>query len=275
MTAWYWRSIRGRPARRSSCSTTRRRSAGARTVRSRSTTRGPAGWSTTPTEIWRGVRRLVGAALADAGVRPGDVRAVGITNQRETTVLWDRATGEPVHRAIVWQDRRTAPTCERLKADGLEAEVRRRTGLVLDPYFSATKLRWLLDEVPGLARARRARRARVRNDRRVARLAAERRHRGRRCRAHDRRHERVAHAALQHRRAALGRDAPRRVRRPRARAPDRAPLRRRSRAHRPRRVPRRRTFRSQASPATSTRRCSGRRASARGWSRTRTAPARS
>jgi glycerol kinase len=107
-------------------------------------------------EIWRGVRRLTGAALADAGVRPAAVRAVGITNQRETTVLWDRETGEPVHRAIVWQDRRTAPLCERLRADGLEAEVRRRTGLVLDPYFSGTKLRWLLDEVPGLrARAER------------------------------------------------------------------------------------------------------------------------
>ncbi|GJG85926.1 glycerol kinase [Gemmatimonadetes bacterium T265] len=107
-------------------------------------------------EIWRGARRLVGAALADAAVRPADVHAVGITNQRETTVLWDRATGEPVHRAIVWQDRRTAPACERLRADGLEPEVRRRTGLVLDPYFSATKLRWLFDTVPGLrARAER------------------------------------------------------------------------------------------------------------------------
>ena len=101
-------------------------------------------------EIWRGVRKLVGAALADAGARPNDVRAVGITNQRETTVLWDRESGEPVHKAIVWQDRRTAPFCERLKADGREDEVRRRTGLVLDPYFSGTKLRWLLDEVPGL-----------------------------------------------------------------------------------------------------------------------------
>ena len=109
-----------------------------------------------PDEIWRGVRLLVGTALAGAGVRPGDVRAVGITNQRETVVLWDRATGAPVHRAIVWQDRRTAAMCERLRADGLEAEVRRRTGLVLDPYFSGTKLRWLLDHVPGVrARAER------------------------------------------------------------------------------------------------------------------------
>jgi glycerol kinase len=107
-------------------------------------------------EIWRGVRRLVGAALADAAVSPADVRAVGITNQRETTVLWDRETGDPVHHAIVWQDRRTASLCEQLRAEGLEDEVRRRTGLVLDPYFSGTKLRWLLDEVPGLrARAER------------------------------------------------------------------------------------------------------------------------
>jgi glycerol kinase len=107
-------------------------------------------------EIWRSVRRLVGAALADAAVRPDDVRAVGITNQRETTVLWDRETGDPVHHAIVWQDRRTAPLCEQLRAEGLEDEIRRRTGLVLDPYFSGTKLRWLLDNVPGLrARAER------------------------------------------------------------------------------------------------------------------------
>jgi len=101
-------------------------------------------------EIWRGVRMLVGAALADARVRPADVRAVGITNQRETTVLWDRETGEPVHRAIVWQDRRTAPFCDELKAAGHEAAVRKRTGLVLDPYFSGTKLRWMLEEVKGL-----------------------------------------------------------------------------------------------------------------------------
>ena len=101
-------------------------------------------------EIWTGVRRLVGTALADAGVRPADVRAVGITNQRETTVLWDRETGRPVHKAIVWQDRRTASFCESLRAAGHQDEVRRRTGLVLDPYFSGTKLRWLLENVPGL-----------------------------------------------------------------------------------------------------------------------------
>ena len=85
-----------------------------------------------------------------------DVAAVGITNQRETTVLWDRATGQPVAPAIVWQDRRTADICERLRAEGHEADVTRRTGLLLDPYFSATKLAWLLDSDPALrARAER------------------------------------------------------------------------------------------------------------------------
>jgi glycerol kinase len=105
-----------------------------------------------PEEIWTSVERAARAALAEAGVGGGEVAALGITNQRETTVLWDRATGAPVHRAIVWQCRRTAPLCERLRAEGLEPLVRARTGLVLDAYFSGTKVRWLLDEVPGLRR---------------------------------------------------------------------------------------------------------------------------
>jgi len=92
-------------------------------------------------------------ALARAGLRPQDLLAAGITNQRETVVLWERATGRPLHPAIVWQDRRTAAECARLREAGHEAEVTRRTGLLLDPYFSATKLAWLLDHVPG-ARAR-------------------------------------------------------------------------------------------------------------------------
>jgi len=95
-------------------------------------------------EIWAVTRRVASAALADAGTG-ADVRALGITNQRETVVVWDRASGEPVHRAIVWQDRRTADMCHRLKQAGHEADVRRRTGLVLDPYFSATKVAWLLE----------------------------------------------------------------------------------------------------------------------------------
>ena len=87
--------------------------------------------------------------LARARATPADVAAIGITNQRETTVLWDRSTGRPIAPAIVWQDRRTANLCQQLQADGLEPEVARRTGLLLDPYFSGTKLAWLLDHVPG------------------------------------------------------------------------------------------------------------------------------
>lgn len=109
-----------------------------------------------PAEIWATQAGVVAEALAEAGLEPRDIAAAGITNQRETTVLWDRATGHPVCRAIVWQDRRTADFCARLKSDGLEPEVQRRTGLLLDPYFSGTKLRWMLDHVEG-ARERAAR----------------------------------------------------------------------------------------------------------------------
>ncbi|MFG6485379.1 glycerol kinase GlpK [Roseateles sp. BYS78W] len=101
-------------------------------------------------EIWEGQIACAREAVAKTGVK---VAAIGITNQRETVVLWDRKTGEPIHKALVWQDRRTAAFCEDLKRQGLEPRVRELTGLVLDPYFSATKLRWLLDQVPG-ARAR-------------------------------------------------------------------------------------------------------------------------
>ena len=100
-----------------------------------------------PEEIWSTVEQAAAAALAEARVSAADVAAVGITNQRETTIVWDRNTGVPIHPAIVWQCRRTASFCERLRADGLEPRVRERTGLVLDAYFSGTKLRWLLDEV--------------------------------------------------------------------------------------------------------------------------------
>jgi glycerol kinase len=99
-----------------------------------------------PEEIWRVTLSVLRAACRRAGARGHDVAAVGITNQRETTVLWDRR-GRPVHRAIVWQDRRTAEHCEALRAAGAEDLLRRKTGLVLDPYFSATKLRWLLGHV--------------------------------------------------------------------------------------------------------------------------------
>ncbi|HEU0014238.1 MAG TPA: glycerol kinase GlpK, partial [Longimicrobium sp.] len=99
-------------------------------------------------EIWDVTRRVASVAVAHAGMRIEQVRGIGITNQRETIVLWDRATGRPVHRALVWQDGRTADACRALKDAGHEPDVRRRTGLVIDPYFSGTKLSWLLDNVP-------------------------------------------------------------------------------------------------------------------------------
>ena len=101
-------------------------------------------------EIWASTLWAIRRALSQAGLAGKDVAAIGITNQRETTGLWDRRTGRPLHRAIVWQDRRTADACARFKEAGQEPLVRRKTGLVLDPYFSATKIRWLLDHVKGL-----------------------------------------------------------------------------------------------------------------------------
>ena len=106
-----------------------------------------------PADIWASVAGTARAAIERAGIDATAIAAIGITNQRETTLLWDRRTGEPIHRAIVWQDRRTAPVCARLRAEGHEAMVSARTGLLLDPYFSATKVGAILDAVPG-ARAR-------------------------------------------------------------------------------------------------------------------------
>ncbi len=102
-----------------------------------------------PMAIWQSQLHTAREALRQGGLRPGDVRGVGITNQRETTLLWHRRTGAPLHPAIVWQDRRTEALCQTLQAQGAEAMVQARTGLRLDPYFSGTKLRWLLDQVPG------------------------------------------------------------------------------------------------------------------------------
>jgi glycerol kinase len=102
-------------------------------------------------EIWEVTQAVAGEALDDAGCGPGMLAAVGITNQRETICVWDPATGEPLHRALVWQDRRTAERCDELRRQGHEALVRTRTGLVLDPYFSGTKIEWLLRNVDGLA----------------------------------------------------------------------------------------------------------------------------
>ncbi|MBR0660921.1 glycerol kinase GlpK [Neoroseomonas oryzicola] len=106
-----------------------------------------------PEDIWRGVVATLRGALERAGGDASRVAGIGITNQRETTLLWDRATGRCLHRAIVWQDRRTAEHCARLRAEGLEALITERTGLLADPYFSATKLAWLLDRVPGAREA--------------------------------------------------------------------------------------------------------------------------
>ncbi len=106
-----------------------------------------------PADIWQSQADVMQEVLAKAGVDSGDIAAVGITNQRETTLVWDRATGRPVANAIVWQDRRTASLCDELRAAGHEATFARKTGLVLDAYFSGTKVRWILDNVDG-ARAR-------------------------------------------------------------------------------------------------------------------------
>ena len=188
------------------------RPAGPRLPRVRaSTSRGPAGWSTTRTRSgrsrarWRARRTRPPARPALAGI--------GITNQRETVVAWDPRTGEPLHRAIVWQDRRTAARCDELRAAGHEPLFRERTGLVLDPYFSGTKIEWLRRE-GGVPDGRG-----VRHDRLLARLQAHGPPR-------DRLLERVAHAAVRHPLARLG---PRAVRAPRrgsgvaARAARRAP----------------------------------------------------
>jgi len=108
-----------------------------------------------PEEIWSSQSATIADVLTRASISPDQVAAVGITNQRETTLLWERRTGRPLAPAIVWQDRRTAELCARLRSDGVEPQVAERTGLLLDPYFSGTKLAWLLDQVPD-ARARAA-----------------------------------------------------------------------------------------------------------------------
>ncbi|HKT79354.1 MAG TPA: FGGY family carbohydrate kinase, partial [Vicinamibacterales bacterium] len=105
-----------------------------------------AGWvEHDATEIWGSQLGVAAEALARAGLSAADVAAIGITNQRETTVVWDRKTGEPVHHAIVWQDRRTAEYCEQVKRGGAGPMVQERTGLLIDAYFSASKIKWILD----------------------------------------------------------------------------------------------------------------------------------
>ena len=109
-----------------------------------------------PMEIWETTRRAAAEAVNQSHVDPKDILGIGITNQRETTILWEKATGRPVYNAIVWQCRRTAPLCDALKAEGRAEEIAARTGLLIDAYFSGTKIRWILDHVPGVrARAER------------------------------------------------------------------------------------------------------------------------
>jgi glycerol kinase len=108
------------------------------------------GWvEHSPQDLWRSQLACARAAISKAGLTPSAIAAVGITNQRETTLIWDRSSGQPVHNAIVWQDRRTAAHCERLMRDGLAEQIRGKTGLVLDPYFSGTKITWILEHIPG------------------------------------------------------------------------------------------------------------------------------
>ena len=109
-----------------------------------------AGWvEHAPEAIWASQHAVAAQALRRGNISAKEIAAIAIANQRETTVIWNRRTGRPIHNAIVWQDRRTAPLCDQLKQDGLAATIQQKTGLIIDPYFSATKLRWLLDNVPG------------------------------------------------------------------------------------------------------------------------------
>ena len=219
------------------------------------------------TEIWATQSGVMNEALAKARVGARDIAAIGITNQRETTVVWERATGRPIANAIVWQDRRTAPMCDELRAAGHARNVRGQDGArarrVLFRHQAALAAR------PRRRRAgtRGARRARVRHHRRMARLEPHRR-----ARALHRREQREPHAAVQHPHRGLGRRASAHPRRPALGAARKSS---RLRVFAARRRSATATFPSQASPETSRRRCSDRPASRRALRRTPTAPAAS
>ena len=102
-----------------------------------------------PMEIWSSQASVIAEAITSIDINGLDIAGIGITNQRETTIVWDAETGEPVYNAIVWQDRRTSEYCDSLKAEGLTDKIRSKTGLIIDAYFSATKIRWILENVPG------------------------------------------------------------------------------------------------------------------------------
>ena len=222
-----------------------------------------------PIEIWETQRATRRGAARGAGLDARDIAAIGITNQRETTVVWDARPANPLHHAIVWQDRRTAGACERLRAAGHEAEIAARTGLLLDPYFSGTKLAWLLDHVPGARGARGARRARVRDHGHLAavKLTGGRRH----VTDVD---ERLPHAALDMRTGDWDDELLELFGMPRACLPRGrrllpGPSADASKSSSAASIP------SPASPATSRPRCSARPASLPAWPRTPTAPAAS
>ena len=153
-----------------------------------------------PESLWSSAVSTAREALRRAGREPAALAAVGIANQRETALIWDRATGKPIGNAIVWQDRRTAEACSALKAGGCEPQVTAVTGLLLDPYFSATKIAWALDAAPGARAAAETRRTRLRHGRLFPAVAPDQWRRSR-----DRRHQRLAHDALRHPQRRMGR----------------------------------------------------------------------
>lgn len=101
-------------------------------------------------EIWSSILAVIASCLSESHIKPSQIAGIGITNQRETTVIWDRKTGDPVYNVLVWQSRQSASICDELKAQGLEAKFREKTGLLIDPYFSGTKVKWILDNVDGV-----------------------------------------------------------------------------------------------------------------------------
>ena len=153
-----------------------------------------------PEEIWKTVVTTVRAVMAEARITAKDVAGMGITNQRETTVIWDRETGEPIYNAIVWQDRRTADYCDALRRTGHEPEIAAKTGLLLDPYFSASKIAWLLDHVKGARAAAEDGKLAFGTIDSFSAVASHRRQG-----APDRCHQRGAHAVVRYRQGAVGR----------------------------------------------------------------------
>ena len=187
------RSTRARPRRARFCSTKRWPRSASRSSSFRRSIPQPGWVEHDPQGIWTTAVATARAAMASADVTAENVAAIGITNQRETTIVWDRATGKPIHNAIVWQDRRTHDACAALARAGHEKLVNERTGLLLDPYFSATKIAWMLDNVRRRARGGGSRQARLRHGRHVSAVAAHRRQG-----APDRRHQCGAHAAARY-----------------------------------------------------------------------------